>query len=519
MKELPLQYTDMNTCELDGLSAHIAILNRDGIILRVNKSWRNFGRANGLRLENDAIGVNYISVCESVKGDALIEARAVKHGIESVIRGEAEEFYQEYACHSPEEERWFVMRVSRIDDGQEIKLVIAHENITARRVAEEKLKVRSQELDERVTELNLNKDRLESLLQLSQTAYRLSEKEIVHEALEYAVRLTDSEIGYLHFVNPDQKTIQLVTWSDKTLEQCSMVHASHYPLDDAGIWADCVRLAKPVVHNDYQNITNKKGYPAGHAHLIRHVSIPVYDRGKIQIILGVGNKLADYDSADVLQMNLIGDQLVKILNRKRAEDALRDANQQLEKRLVEIENLQTQLREQAVRDYLTDLFNRRYLEETLVREIALAKRESNPLSIVIMDIDDFKAVNDSFGHPAGDFVLKELGRLLKKRSRSSDIACRHGGDEFVVVMPKASADNAFKRADEWRNTFAQKKFAFDGKVYRITLSIGIATFPLHASSPKGIFQAADQALYRSKTQHDKVTISSRNATGLLRNLI
>jgi diguanylate cyclase (GGDEF)-like protein len=178
-----------------------------------------------------------------------------------------------------------------------------------------------------------------------------------------------------------------------------------------------------------------------------------------------------------------------------------------------------QLREQAVRDYLTDLFNRRYLEETLVREIALAKRESNSLSIVIIDIDDFKAVNDSFGHPAGDFVLKELGRLLKRGSRSSDIACRHGGDEFVVVMPKASADNAFKRADEWRKVFTQKKFTFDGQVYRITLSIGVATYPLHASSSRGLFQAADQALYHSKMHHDKVTVSSRNATGFLKSLI
>jgi two-component system sensor histidine kinase/response regulator len=234
------------------------------------------------------------------------------------------------------------MRVLRIRDESAFKLVVAHENITARRLAEEKLKVRTQELGERVLELNLNEDRLESLLQLSQTAHRLSETEIVHEALEYAVRLTNSQIGYLHFVNPDQKTIQLVTWSDKTLEQCSMVYASHYPLDEAGIWADCVRLAKPVVHNDYQNLLDKKGYPDGHAHLLRHASIPVYDGGKIQIILGVGNKKTNYSSVDVLQMSLIGDQLVKILNRKRAEDALRDANLQLEKRLAEIEILPTE---------------------------------------------------------------------------------------------------------------------------------------------------------------------------------
>jgi hypothetical protein len=235
MKDNPPQDQEIKYCELDGLSAHIAVLNRDGFILRVNQSWRDFGRTNGLSIENDAVGVNYLSVCESVTGSAVDEARKAKQGIFSVISGEIENYYQEYSCHSPDEERWFAMRVSRIGDEPAFKLVVAHENITTRRLAEEKLKERTQELDERVSELNLNEDRLESLLQLSQTAYRLSEKEIVHEALEYAVRLTNSQIGYLHFVNPDQKTIQLVTWSDKTLEQCSMVYASHYPLDEAGI--------------------------------------------------------------------------------------------------------------------------------------------------------------------------------------------------------------------------------------------------------------------------------------------
>jgi len=207
-----------------------------------------------------------------------------------------------------------------------------------------------------------------------------------------------------------------------------------------------------------------------------------------------------------------------VTERKRVEQALREANAQLEKRVGEIEALQAKLREQAMRDYLTGLFNRRYLDETMEREIARATRDARRLSVVMMDIDHFKGINDTYGHQAGDMVLIELAKLLQKLSRASDIACRYGGDEFVVVMPNASADQAFKRAEEWREAFAQMKFRTEEKKFKTTLSMGIATYSLHASSAQGVFQAADQALYQSKLHNNKVTISRRIATSTLRSI-
>ena len=210
--------------------------------------------------------------------------------------------------------------------------------------------------------------------------------------------------------------------------------------------------------------------------------------------------------------------MIDITDRKKAEKALRDINSVLEKRLVEIEKLQEQLREQAIRDYLTGLFNRRYLDETMEREIAQATRSARRMSVVLMDIDHFKGINDTYGHQAGDIVLIELGQLLEKLSRASDIACRHGGDEFVVVMPTASPEQAFARSEEWRVAFAHKRFHYDGRKFKTTLSMGIATYPLHASSFKGVFQAADQALYQSKINNNKVTISRRISTSTLRSI-
>jgi diguanylate cyclase (GGDEF)-like protein/PAS domain S-box-containing protein len=205
-----------------------------------------------------------------------------------------------------------------------------------------------------------------------------------------------------------------------------------------------------------------------------------------------------------------------ITERKEVEKALLDANALLENRLTEIEQLQTKLRDQAIRDYLTGLYNRRYLDETMLREIARSNRESRALSVVIMDIDHFKGINDVHGHQAGDDVLVAMGSMLKLGSRSSDIACRYGGDEFVVVMPNASAKDAFKRAEEWLRSFSKKRFSVNEMVFSTTLSIGVAAYPMHASSPRGLFQAADEALYHSKMYHDKVTVSRRINTGRLR---
>lgn len=210
--------------------------------------------------------------------------------------------------------------------------------------------------------------------------------------------------------------------------------------------------------------------------------------------------------------------VIDITDRKNAEQALQDVNTILENRLVEIEKLQGLLREQAIRDYLTGLFNRRYLDETIEREIARSMRDQRQLSVVMMDIDHFKGINDTYGHQAGDMVLIELGRMLDRLSRTSDIACRYGGDEFVVVMPNASPEQALKRADEWRKAFAKERFTFNERRFATTLSMGIATFPEHASSPQGVFQAADQALYQSKMHNNLVMISRRLSTSKLRSI-
>ncbi len=187
-----------------------------------------------------------------------------------------------------------------------------------------------------------------------------------------------------------------------------------------------------------------------------------------------------------------------ISRRKGIEQALQRANRELQKRLEEIESLQEKLRERAIRDMLTGLFNRRYLEETLERELARAERQNYPVCVILLDIDNFKELNDTRGHIAGDLILHEMGDLLLSSTREEDIACRYGGDEFVLVLTDVDVDTAFQRLEDIRRTFETLRVEYQDDVLTATCSAGLAVFPLDGKTGEQLLQSADQALYSAK---------------------
>ncbi|MBF0623087.1 MAG: PAS domain S-box protein [Magnetococcales bacterium] len=180
-------------------------------------------------------------------------------------------------------------------------------------------------------EHDLNEQRLNLLLTLNQTALDLSEREICDQALDIAVELTSSEVGYLHMIEDDQNTISLLTWHERAKQECQTPQEQHqYPLEEAGLWADCIREKRTVIHNDYQEMDNKHGMLEGYFPIQRHMSTPVFDRGKVSLVIGVGNKAAPYDEYDVKQLQLIATEVQKIVMRQRAEVALRQAKEDAE---------------------------------------------------------------------------------------------------------------------------------------------------------------------------------------------
>jgi diguanylate cyclase (GGDEF)-like protein/PAS domain S-box-containing protein len=172
-----------------------------------------------------------------------------------------------------------------------------------------------------------------------------------------------------------------------------------------------------------------------------------------------------------------------------------------------LSQLTQKLAEQATRDPLTGVFNRRFLAEALDKEVAQATRENAPLSIIMMDVDHFKKFNDTYGHKCGDFVLKELANFLVENSRQGDIVCRYGGEEFAILMPNASEADAFERAETWRQTYSTRVFHFEGQELHTTFSAGVATHSAKEQDGEKILHAADFALYQSKSNgRNQVTL-------------
>ena len=178
--------------------------------------------------------------------------------------------------------------------------------------------------------------------------------------------------------------------------------------------------------------------------------------------------------------------------------------------MAKLSEAMRELQEQARTDPLTGLANRRHLWESLQLEWIRSRRRKSPLAVVMIDLDHFKKVNDTFGHDAGDQVLVDVAVLLKAHVRASDLACRFGGEEFALVLPDVGLDAVRRRAEGIREAIGRLEPTHrERRLGRITASIGIALFPEHAVDPEALLRAADQALYEAKsTGRDRVVISS-----------
>jgi diguanylate cyclase (GGDEF)-like protein len=206
---------------------------------------------------------------------------------------------------------------------------------------------------------------------------------------------------------------------------------------------------------------------------------------------------------------------------KRSQDGnpqlhLSDSEQRLAKTLAEQAalalanlNLRETLRMQSVRDPLTGLYNRRYMEESLQRELHRSMRRKTSLGVIMLDVDHFKRFNDSFGHEAGDFVLQTVSKLLRSQLRGEDVVCRYGGEEFTLILPEASLEATRQRAEQLREAVKAEIPSFrDRSLEAVTLSLGVASFPEHGNTSEALLRKADAALYQAKQQgRDRVVVA------------
>ena len=181
-----------------------------------------------------------------------------------------------------------------------------------------------------------------------------------------------------------------------------------------------------------------------------------------------------------------------------SQETLQQVNRALQQQLQENTELQNQLRELADRDPLTGTYNRRYFDVTIARELSYCRRHGTSLALILIDIDHFKSVNDTYGHQAGDQLLISLADLLKRNSRGSDIICRFGGEEFLIALPDTDCATAAARAEEYARGFSDAGARWQGQQISATLSAGVASFPEQAEDADKLLRCADIALYQAK---------------------
>ena len=184
--------------------------------------------------------------------------------------------------------------------------------------------------------------------------------------------------------------------------------------------------------------------------------------------------------------------------------------------LVEVRKTERTLRRQALRDPLTGLFNRRFFDAGLAQEMMRSRRSGDPVSLLMLDIDHFKNFNDEYGHEAGDAVLRAIGQLLQTQVRGGDVACRYGGEEFVILMPSAPLESAMQRGKQILEAVRGLEIPHQGHLLpSVTASLGVAEFPTHASDAEGILYAADHALYMAKgSGRDRMVVSGEAAKAI-----
>ena len=235
-------------------------------------------------------------------------------------------------------------------------------------------------------------------------------------------------------------------------------------------------------------------------------------RRRIRILLDAANRVRGGDFSVRLRLPSAEGELSQL---GAAFDAMAEALQQ---RDTDLRKAVLELHAQATTDPLTRLSNRRQLGELLPRELMRARRRESTVpngkvAVLMIDLDHFKKVNDTFGHPAGDVVLSEVGHLLRNGIRGSDIACRYGGEEIALILTDTALTPAVQRAEGIRKKIGATTFSHDGRtIGPITASIGVAIFPDHADDAEALLRVADEALYKAKQNgRDQVSVGERGA--------
>jgi diguanylate cyclase (GGDEF)-like protein len=327
------------------------------------------------------------------------------------------------------------------------------------------------ELNGRTAELNILNDGLLHLSELSNLLLSCATSSEAYVVLGRAAREMFGELsGAVYLYGASRNVVELVTnWGDLSV-------AKSFPP------ADCWALRRGRAHYVSVSGTELACRHTSHGELSSAMCVPMLAQGNA---LGVLHLVGAPE---------FGDRAITLVGRRLAVAAA----EACALALASIQ-LRERLSDQSLRDALTGLYNRRYAEETLLREIARAKRDASPLSVVMLDLDHFKQFNDDFGHDAGDTALREAAKVLAENVRTSDVVSRVGGEEFLLIFPGASVEAAIAKMDRLREKVKGLELFHQGRrLPPLMFSAGAAGFPANGTAPDVLLRAADKALYEAK---------------------
>jgi diguanylate cyclase (GGDEF)-like protein/PAS domain S-box-containing protein len=568
---------------LDAASAQICVLDAAGRILAVNEAWRNFYRRNtGRDADPDpSIGWNYFNACECAEGKDRNDAMRMAQGIRQVMRGELEQFALEYPCHSPTENRWFIARVTRFQDGSG-NVVVSHEEITQRRQSEDREVHRN-----RVLQMLADKEPLAavltaiardveasnptclcSILLLEENGSRLrlgsapSLPDFYNDAIDGLVigpgvgscgtaahtghRIIVDDIASHPWWQPFRALAQRAglgaCWSQPILSHNGKV---------LGTFAIYHRHASTPTGADLQLIDYEAQLAAlaieqttSDASLLLAASVFSHAREGIMITDVEGNivevnatfsRITGYSREEVIGRNdsmlksdhhapefyqSITESLVEKdhwygevwSQRKNGEvypqmmtiSAVRDRegrtvnNVSLFTDITLMKEHQHQLERIAHFDLLTGLPNRVLLADRLHQAVLQSRRRQRPMGVVFLDLDGFKAINDTHGHVAGDHLLVTVAQRIKDTLRESDTLARVGGDEFVAVLVDLEGPQACEPLLERMLKAAAAPVRVGDAMLQVSASMGLTIYPQDAAEPDLLVRHADQAMYLAK---------------------
>lgn len=367
--------------------------------------------------------------------------------------------------------------------GGSVRLAGLTWDVTEQRAAEEELRAVNQKLQHSLAELDHRSQENTLLAEMTDLLQSCTSAAEAHQvAARFCGRLFPRAAGALFIFSASRNLVQAAaTWNDPDLpapdfdpEDCWALRRGHEH------YIDAANFAMPCHH--------LKG-----AQRDSHLCVPMMAHGT-----GVG----------VLYLQNLrstpGEPFLGIAERQLCSTVAKQSALALANL-----NLQDALRSQSIRDPLTGLFNRRYLEDSLERELHRMARRQHSAGFVMLDIDHFKAFNDGFGHEGGDSVLRAFGAFLQERLRREDIACRYGGEEFCIVLAESSLEDAVRRCEQLRAEVKLLIVQHGGHhLPPLAVSIGVAGYPTHGDTVAALVAAADTALYQAKAQgRDRVVVA------------